>query len=130
MDFASTIQIALRALLRNKSRSILTTLGIIIGVGAVIAMIGIGQGAAETVQKQIATLGSNMLFISPGSSSRGGLRIGWGSTKSLVTADVAAIRRQCPAVVAAAPGTETSAQIVYEGGELGNPRHRHDAGIF
>ncbi|MGH8092536.1 MAG: ABC transporter permease [Chthoniobacterales bacterium] len=119
MEFLSTIQLALRALLRNKSRSILTMLGIIIGVGAVIAMIGIGQGAAQAVQKQIATLGSNMLFISPGSSSRGGLHIGWGSTKSLVTADVAAIRRECPAVVAVAPGTETSAQIVYEGENWG-----------
>ncbi len=119
MDFASTIQIALRALLRNKSRSILTMLGIIIGVGAVIAMIGIGQGAAQTVQKEIATLGSNMLFITPGSSTRGGLRIGWGSTKSLVTADVAAIRRQCPAVIAVAAGTQTTAQIVYEGENWG-----------
>jgi putative ABC transport system permease protein len=119
MDFASTIRIALRALLRNKSRSILTMLGIIIGVGAVIAMIGIGQGADQTVQKQIATLGSNMLFITPGSGTQGGLRVGNGSTKTLVESDVAAILRECPAVLAAAPATQTSGQIVYEGDNWG-----------
>ena len=119
MDFLSTLQIALRALLRNKMRSILTMLGIIIGVGAVIAMIGIGQGADQTVQKQIATLGSNMLFISSGSGSAGGLRIGNGSTKTLVEQDVVAIAQECPAVVAVAPGTQTSAQIVYEGDNWG-----------
>jgi putative ABC transport system permease protein len=119
MDFLSTLQIALRALLRNKTRSILTMLGIIIGIGAVIAMIGIGQGADQTVQKQIATLGSNMLFISSGSGSLGGLRIGNGSTKTLLEQDVVAIAQECPAVVAAAPGTQTSAQIVYEGDNWG-----------
>jgi len=113
------IQIAVRALLRNKSRSILTMLGIIIGVGAVIAMIGIGQGADQTVQKQIATLGSNMLFIAPGSGTQGGLRVGNGSTKTLVESDVDAILRECPAVVAVAPATQTSAQIIYEGDNWG-----------
>src|ERR1700731_1960014 len=119
MDFLLTLQIALRALLRNKMRSILTMLGIIIGVGAVIAMIGIGQGADQTVQKQIATLGSNMLFITSGSATGGGLRMGNGSTKTLLESDVAAIARECPAVVAAAPGTQTSAQLVYEGDNWG-----------
>ena len=119
MDFLSTLQIAMRALLRNKTRSILTMLGIIIGVGAVIAMIGIGQGADQTVQKQIATLGSNMLFISSGSGNSGGLRVGNGSTKTLLEPDVAAIARECPAVVAVAPGTQTSAQLVYEGDNWG-----------
>jgi putative ABC transport system permease protein len=119
MDFLSTLQIALRALSRNKARSILTMLGIIIGVGAVIAMIGIGQGADQTVQKQIATLGSNMLFVSSGSGRAGGLRVGNGSTKTLLEADVAATARECPAVVAAAPGTQTSAQVVYEGDNWG-----------
>jgi putative ABC transport system permease protein len=119
MDFLSTLQIALRALLRNKMRSILTMLGIIIGVGAVIAMIGIGQGADQTVQKQIATLGSNMLFISSGSGNAGGLRMGNGSTKTLLEQDVEAIARECPAVVAVAPGTQTSAQLVYEGDNWG-----------
>jgi putative ABC transport system permease protein len=119
MDLVSAVQIAFRALLRNKMRSILTMLGIIIGVAAVIAMIGIGQGADQSVQKEIASLGSNMLFVTPGSGSQGGLRIGNGSTKTLVEADVHAILRECPAVVAAAPATQTSAQIVYEGENWG-----------
>jgi putative ABC transport system permease protein len=114
MDFASTLQLAVRALARNKMRSMLTMLGIIIGIGAVIAMIGIGQGADQAVQKQIATLGSNMLFISSGSSTFGGLRIGSGSTKTLVEEDITAVVKECPAVVAAAPGTQTSGQVVYE----------------
>ena len=109
----------MRALLRNKSRSILTMLGIIIGVGAVIAMVGIGQGADQTVQKEISSLGSNMVFVTPGSGSQGGLRVGNGSTKTLIEADVTAILRECPAVVAAAPATQTSAQLVYEGANWG-----------
>jgi putative ABC transport system permease protein len=119
MDFASTLQIAFRALARNKMRSTLTMLGIIIGIGAVIAMIGIGQGADRAVQKQIATLGSNMLFISSGSSTFGGLRIGSGSTKTLVEEDITAVVKECPAVVAAAPGTQTSGQVVYENDNWG-----------
>src|ERR1700730_16131636 len=119
MDFASILQIALRALTRNKMRSTLTMLGIIIGIGAVIAMIGIGQGADQAVQKQIATLGSNMLFISSGSSRFGGVRIGNGSTKTLVETDITAVLKECPAVVAAAPGTQTSGQVVYENDNWG-----------
>ena len=113
MDLVSTLKIALRALARNKMRSVLTMLGIIIGVGAVIAMVGIGQGADQTVQQQIAAMGSNMLFVSSGSMNRGGLRMGWGNTKTLVMDDVAAILKECPSVAAAAPGTGSSAQVVF-----------------
>ncbi|HKD78097.1 MAG TPA: ABC transporter permease [Candidatus Angelobacter sp.] len=119
MDLLSTLRIALRALARNKMRSTLTMLGIIIGVGAVIALVGIGQGADQTVQKQIANLGSNMLFVSSGSRNFGGLRLGWGNTKTLVREDVAAILKECPAVATAAPGTQTSAQVVYENDNWG-----------
>jgi len=119
MDLLSTLQIAFRALARNKMRSVLTMLGIIIGVGAVIAMVGIGQGADQTVQKQIANLGSNMLFVSSGSRNFGGLRLGWGNTKTLVREDVTAILKECPSVAAAAPGTQTSAQVVYENDNWG-----------
>jgi len=80
MDFASTMRMAFRALARNKLRSTLTMLGVIIGVGAVIAMMGIGQGADQQVQRQIANLGSNLLFVSSGSMNLGGLRLGWGAT--------------------------------------------------
>jgi len=119
MDLLSTILTALRALARNKMRSTLTMLGIIIGVGAVIALVGIGQGADETVQRQIANLGSNMLFVSSGSMNLGGLRLGWGATKTLVREDVTAMLKECPAVAAAAPGTQTSAQVVYENDNWG-----------
>jgi putative ABC transport system permease protein len=119
MDLLSTLRIALRALARNKMRSTLTMLGIIIGVGAVIAMVGIGQGADQTVQKQIANLGSNMLFVSSGSMNLGGLRLGWGATKTLTRDDVAAMLKECHAVAAAAPGTQTAAQVVYENDNWG-----------
>jgi putative ABC transport system permease protein len=113
MDLGSTLRMAFRALARNKMRSSLTMLGIIIGVAAVIAMVGIGQGADQTMQQQIANLGSNMLFVSSGSRNLGGLHLGWGSTKTLVREDVAAMLKECPAVASAAPGTQTTAQVVF-----------------
>src|SRR5437588_12080177 len=82
-ELIATIRLALRALARNKMRSTLTMLGIIIGVGAVIAMVALGQGAQEQVQQQIASMGSNMLFVGAGSMNRGGLRMGWGNTQTL-----------------------------------------------
>lgn len=119
MNLGALLQIALRALARNKLRSTLTMLGITIGIGAVICMVGIGQGADQTMQKQIASLGSNMIFVSAGSMNVGGLRIGNGATKTLVQADIIAIAKECPAVVAAAPGTQTTGQIVYGGDNWG-----------
>src|SRR5215468_3940893 len=119
MDLISTLRVAFRALARNRMRTILTMLGIIIGIGAVIAMVGIGQGADQTIQKQLANLGSNMVFVSSGSVNFGGLRIGWGATKTLVVNDVAAMVKECPAVASAAPGTQTSAQVVYENDNWG-----------
>ncbi|HJX83218.1 MAG TPA: ABC transporter permease [Candidatus Angelobacter sp.] len=119
MDLLATLRIAFRALARNKMRTVLTMLGIIIGVGAVIALVGIGQGADQTVQQQIANLGSNMVFVSSGSRNFGGLRIGWGATKTLVRDDVTAMVKECPAVAEAAPGTQTSAQVVYENDNWG-----------
>ena len=119
MDLIATVKLALRALARNKMRSGLTMLGIIIGVGAVIAMVGIGQGADQQIQQQIAAMGSNMLFVGSGSVNRGGIRIGSGATKTLVAEDVNAILRECPAVVAAAPGSTTGTQVVFGGDNWG-----------
>src|SRR6266705_3705377 len=113
MDLLAIIRIAMRALARNKLRSALTMLGIIIGVGAVIAMVSVGQGAQEQAQQQIAAMGSNMLFVGAGTVTRGGMHMGWGATKTLVYADMQAILRECPAVKAAAPGSQTSAQVVF-----------------
>ncbi len=114
MDFAATLKIALRALARNKMRSVLTMLGIIIGVGAVIAMVGVGQGAQQKVQDQIASMGTNLLFVSSGTVTRGGLHMGWGQTKTLIYEDMKAIQREIPTVATAAPGSGTSAQVVFE----------------
>src|SRR6516162_7728428 len=94
-------------------RSVLTMLGMIIGVGAVIAVIGIGQGAAAKAQEQLAALGSNMLFVGSGSVNRYGLQVGTGQTKTLVLADSRAIARECPSVAAAAGGTGSGQQVVY-----------------
>jgi putative ABC transport system permease protein len=114
MDFAATLKIALRALARNKMRSVLTMLGIIIGVGAVIAMVGVGQGAQQKVQDQIASMGTNLLFVSSGTVTRGGLHMGWGQTKTLVYDDMKAMEREIPTIAKAAPGSSASAQVVYE----------------
>jgi putative ABC transport system permease protein len=113
MDLKEILRIAMRALARNKMRSALTMLGIIIGVGAVIAMVGIGQGAQQQVQEQIASMGSNVIFVSSGTVNRGGTRTGWGGTKTLVYDDMLAILRESPAVADAAPGSISSAQVVF-----------------
>jgi putative ABC transport system permease protein len=113
MDVVSILRIAIRALARNKMRSALTMLGIIIGVGAVIAMVGVGQGAREQVQQQIAAMGSNLLFVGSGTVNRGGMHMGWGQTKTLVYGDMQAILRECPSVANAAPGSGTSNQVVF-----------------
>src|SRR5499425_860864 len=95
-----TVRIALRALRRNTLRSLLTILGIIIGVAAVIAMVSIGQGASVAVQEQIARMGNNMLVILPGSVTQGGVRTGFGGRSSLRVGDARAMQRECPALSA------------------------------
>ena len=113
MDLMQIIRIAMRALARNKLRSSLTMLGIIIGVGAVIAMVSVGQGAQKQAEDQIAAMGSNMLFVSAGTVNRGGTRMGYGATKTLLYEDMQAILRECPAVKSAAPGSQSSSQVVF-----------------
>jgi putative ABC transport system permease protein len=107
------IRVAFVALLRNKMRSILTMLGIIIGVGAVIATVSIGQGAQQTISQQIASTGSNMLYVTPGSFTSGGVRMGLGTTSHLQVEDALAIERECPAVKYASPLVRTSCSVVY-----------------
>jgi putative ABC transport system permease protein len=114
MDFASIIRVALRALTRNKMRSVLTMLGIIIGVGAVIAMVGIGEGASQQVQQRIAGMGSNLLIVQAGSPwTPGAVHLGWGQTKTLTAGDERAILKQVPTVAAVAAGTGASKQVIY-----------------
>src|SRR6185312_12950134 len=113
MDYASILRVALLALTRNKLRSALTMLGIIIGVGAVIAMVGVGQGANEQMQAQIASMGSNLLIVQAGSHAAGVVHLGWGATKTLINADEQAILDQVPSVKSVAAGTSSSQQVVY-----------------
>ena len=113
MEFSTALVAAVRALGRNKMRSCLTLLGLVIGVGAVIAVIGIGHGATTKAQEQLAALGSNMLFVGPGDVNRAGVHVGHGQTKTLVLSDARAIVRECPSVATAAPGTSLGQQVVY-----------------
>jgi putative ABC transport system permease protein len=106
-------RVAFKALGRNKMRSILTMLGIIIGVGAVIAMVSIGQGAQQTISNAIASQGSNMIMVMPGSFSSGGVRMGMGTTSHLTVDDCQAIERECPAVKYASPMMRANASVVY-----------------
>ncbi|HEV7521413.1 MAG TPA: ABC transporter permease, partial [Candidatus Angelobacter sp.] len=112
MDFIAILKIAVRALTRNKMRSLLTMLGIVIGVGAVIATVGLGQGAQKQVQDQIASMGTDLLYISSGSVNKGGIRLGGGATKTLVYDDMKAIQQQIPTIGMVAPGAGASALVV------------------
>jgi putative ABC transport system permease protein len=107
-----TIKIALRALRRNAMRSLLTVLGIIIGVAAVIAMVSISQGASASVQEKIASLGNNMLVILSGSITQGGVRMGAGARPTLTVSDAKAIQRECPAVGAVTYTKRQGLQVV------------------
>jgi putative ABC transport system permease protein len=112
MNLLLTFRVALRALGRNKMRAVLTMLGIIIGVGAVIAMVAIGQGASASIQSQIANLGNNLLIVQSGSANTGGLRGGAGSTTTLTPDDIDAIERECPSVRAATPTVRANGQLI------------------
>jgi putative ABC transport system permease protein len=113
MNTSELLVVGLQALSRNRMRSALTMLGIVIGVAAVIATLAIGQGARSAVQSQISALGANVLTVIPGTVTAGGVRMGMGNTTTLLPEDADAIRRECPAVVAVAPTVRTAAQVVY-----------------
>jgi putative ABC transport system permease protein len=111
--FLASLRIALRALMVNKMRSILTMLGIIIGVSAVIAMIAVGSGAKARIAEQIASMGSNLLIVLSGSSTSGGMRWGSGTVPTLTVDDAKAILSEVPAVKYVAPNLSGVAQVVY-----------------
>jgi putative ABC transport system permease protein len=114
MDFLNILRLALRALARNKMRSLLTMLGIIIGVGAVIATVSIGQGAQYLVQQGIQNMGTNAVFVAAGSNRPGGARLGFWAVKSLTIDDLNAILREVPLIREAAPAVVSRTQIVYQ----------------
>lgn len=115
MRFGSTIIIALRALRRNKLRSVLTALGIIIGIGAVIAMVSIGNGAKSQVEAQVASLGQNVITVFSGSFSAGGTRSGWGGAASLTLEDAEAIKREVANIAGVSPEVRDRSQILANG---------------
>jgi putative ABC transport system permease protein len=114
MNFLMIIRVAFRALVRNKMRAALTMLGIIIGVAAVIAMVSIGQGASASVQAQIESIGTNLLFVSAGSQNVGGVRggIGDNGTNTLTVEDLEAIKREVPSVSMVTPAINARSQLV------------------
>src|SRR2546427_1935094 len=116
MRIAPTFNVAYRALRRNKMRSVLTALGIIIGVGAVIAMVGIGNGAKAQVEAQIASLGENVILIFSGSTTSSGIRTGWGGAGTLKIEDAEGIRREVPGGIAGSEEGVSNAQVA-----SGNP---------
>jgi putative ABC transport system permease protein len=113
IEFLLSLKIALRALRTNKMRSFLTMLGIIIGIAAVIAMVAIGTGASKIISDQIASVGSNILLVLPGSRTSGGMRLGHGSSPTLTYDDAKAIKAECPSVALAAPVVRGGAPVVY-----------------
>ena len=113
INIPSTLRISFRALRVNKMRSALTMLGIIIGVGAVIAMLAIGTGASKKISDQISSMGSNLIMILPGATTAGGVRMGAGTQPTLTMGDAEAIQRECPAVSYVAPVHNGVAQVVY-----------------
>ena len=111
--FLQSLLIAVRALRVNKMRALLTMLGIIIGIAAVIAMVAIGAGASKMISDQISSIGSNLLLVLPGSTTSGGMRSGSGSTQTLTYDDAKAIKAECPSVEAVAPQMRGAGQVVY-----------------
>jgi putative ABC transport system permease protein len=114
MNLLMIIRVAFRALVRNKMRAVLTMLGIIIGVGAVIAMVSIGQGAQASVQAQIESIGTNLLFVSAGAQNVGGVRSGTGDsgTNTLTVEDLEAIKREVPSVSMVTPAVNARSQLL------------------
>ena len=113
MSFDSTVRMAASALSRHRVRSLLTMLGVIIGVASVIAMVSLGQGAQAQVQAEIASMGSNILYVWPGSMRTMGMRGGAGTITTLTVDDIEAIEQECPAVKMISPTVGTSVPVVF-----------------
>lgn len=113
MNYSNLIKIAISALLRNKMRAFLTMLGIVIGVASVIAMLAIGQGSKLSIQTQLSSMGTNMIFIMPGSLQRGGVQFGPSNMQTLQLKDIDAIREHCPDVSMVSPEVRSSGQAIF-----------------
>ncbi|HXP59584.1 MAG TPA: ABC transporter permease, partial [Dongiaceae bacterium] len=113
MKSIRTLKTAARALRRNVMRAALTTLGIVIGIAAVIAMMEIGNGSSAAIQRTITSMGANVVLVMPGTAASGGVSFGAGSIMTLTPADAEAIVRDCPAVGGVAPVVRARTQVVY-----------------
>ena len=113
MPIRITLRTAWRALARNLTRSVLTVLGVVIGVAAVIAMVSVGQGADASVQAQIASLGQNIVMVVPGATTAGGVRSGYGAASTLTVPDARAIERDCPSVAGVTYLKRDVVQVTY-----------------
>jgi putative ABC transport system permease protein len=113
MNIPVLLRVCLRALLRNKMRSFLTMLGIVIGVAAVISMVGITSGARSSVEQQIASLGDNVFMVFSGNTNRSGTRLAFGSRSTITEEDIEAIRTQCPSVRYITPVVRVGVQLLY-----------------
>ncbi|MEI7423646.1 MAG: ABC transporter permease [Prolixibacteraceae bacterium] len=113
MNYSNLVKIAKNALMRNKFRAFLTMLGIIIGVASVIAMLAIGQGSKKSIQDQMSSMGSNLVFIMPGSQQRGGVMMGNSGSQTLKMTDLEAIKQQCVNISAISPEVRTGGQSVF-----------------
>jgi putative ABC transport system permease protein len=118
LKFLTILKVGLQAIARNKMRSMLTALGIIIGVACVIAMIGVGQGSQAAIQAQISSLGSNFLMVFPGVATQSGARIFTGQS-TITEEDIAAVRAECPSVAYVTPVSRSAAQIAAGGQNWG-----------
>src|SRR5450759_4067641 len=113
MNLRESIEVALEGLIANKMRAALTMLGVIIGVGAVIAMLAIGQGARQQTMQRIQQMGTNVLMVQAGQSMQGAVRGGSGSSTTLTLDDCKAIADKCPSVAAAVPEVRGNLQVKY-----------------
>ena len=125
MSLVDTLRIALRALLKNKMRAVLTILGVVIGIAAVTTIVSIGQGAGRLVSGEFEALGTNVVLVLPGQSRRGGVR--QAGALSLTSDDCTAISEECPSVLAASPIVGTAGQVIY-GNENWNPKEMQGVG--
>jgi putative ABC transport system permease protein len=130
MRLTEAFRSALSAIGANALRSLLTMLGIVIGVAAVIAMVAIGSGARNLVDKQIRSLGANLAIVTPGNVTQGGARLGAGAASTLTDEDAAAVKREIDGVTAAAPFVRGNAQAVAGGSNWGTTVYGVDNDYF
>jgi putative ABC transport system permease protein len=130
MRLTEAVRSAFSAIGANALRSLLTMLGIVIGVAAVIAMVAIGSGARNLVDRQIRSLGANLAIVTPGNVTQGGARLGAGASSTLTDEDAAAIKREIEGVVAAAPFVRGNAQAIYGGTNWGTTVYAVDLDYF